>query len=154
MGAVPPNRLIVDETPVRNGEPVSYRTYAQMARLNDWTLGQGGVEINGYSPQVTLTAGTKYEFKYRTNPRYQALERRWNIRGITTSGVATVAIEAPSGGTSHSFRAVDRTDAVETWSFVEALSAQSAAETEITLAITATGADVKITSISSTARAA
>lgn len=149
MTAVLPYRVDVSTSDIRSGAAVRGPTWYGVAQLNNHTLGRGGMLVPAYSPGVALTAGTTYLLAYWVLPRYQALERCWQILGRGATATNTLAIEAPAGVTARDAVAYTEEEDIQPVRFIETIGAQSEAEAELELELTPTsgGSNVNLDSV-------
>ena len=144
---VPSERVAVTAADILAGRAVSSRTWAAIAGLTNCVLGRGANVVPAYSPNVTLTAATEYELRYWIQPRYQALERRWQFGVRGASAVSTVNVELPSGAAAQDITASTGRMHGAPQGLVEALGSQSATAADVTIALTPADADIVLESI-------
>lgn len=143
------------EAAVRCAAPVSARTWQNVAQNVNYALGHGMQIVPLHTPQTGATSVPKNnsrEFHFRVEPRAQALARIWSVV-VQPSGTGRgeYTITAPAGtGTAVVAYASDR-DTMAPVTYTEYLSAQSAAETEISIRIAvgneATDQDLQVMAI-------
>lgn len=130
--------------------PVRSLSAVDMARLHNWLMGYGAQVVPECSPNIELVKSSELVFRFRTRPRYQALERRWFIRAraAVPTTLGAMSVEIPSGATAVTRAIVSPRSTTETHEFVESLSSQSETEGELTVAITADESGLILESIS------
>lgn len=127
------------EAAVRCAAPVSARTWQNVAQNVNYALGHGMQVVPLHTPQtgsMSVPKNSNREFHFRVEPRAQAMARVWSIVAQPSGvGRGQYTITAPAGtGTSVVAYASDR-DTMSPVTYVEYLSAQSAAETDLSIRI-------------------
>ncbi len=132
---------------VRGGMSIKSLTMQDVAKLLHWSIGRGGQLIPCYSPNYAIPALRTARFKFRVQPRYQAYSRIWTIgtRTISASGSLEYKVATPSGGTQKTYNALSGYTANNPILHYHDLSAQSSAETEISIDIENANASGTIT---------
>jgi hypothetical protein len=130
---VPPYRVAIRTADVLAGASVRGPTWIDCAHLANWVLGRGANVLPGCAPIASLAPATDYALKWRVKPNYQAVERFWWLHiQSTANDPSDVDITIPDTGAAETRRA--QVDANAAWPVEvrEVLSAQSAAEAELT----------------------
>lgn len=136
---VPHRRPTASVTDVRVGRAVRGPTWQQAALLNNWVHGRGAQLVPLYSPVVQLTGSTKYELRFRVTPNYQTLERLWSIYAVAVDKPETVSVTVPAGGTTFVKHVPFIRNEAVPQTVHEALSAQSGAETTLSIELEPSG---------------
>lgn len=145
LPANPTRSLILD------GYPVASSPLLDMAALLNHVQGMGAQVIPCYSPGQAITAGNTATFRFRSVPRYQTIQRVWTVgvRSSHATSAAGVQLAAPTGGsfTAYPSRGPVPRGAVTPLIYVETVSAQAAAEAELSLDVKATDVDMVVDSL-------
>ncbi len=136
MPSVSTRRTGMNVADILTALPVRGLTQVDLVHLAHWVLGRGAqvVPSYSYSTGITLTTGGgTHLFRFRTRPRYQALERLWFLDLAAATNPATALVEIPSGATAVTLAGAG---ARRGQMILESLGSQSDAEGELTVEIT------------------
>lgn len=127
------------------------RTHLPAAELANWLRGVGSVLVPASNVSITIAAGTTKTLRYRVKPIGTAVVRVWVIyaRASAVTGASSLSVAAPTGATLTARGVVGTTEATRAVTFVEPLTAKSAAEQEISidLRVVAGGASVLVQNV-------